>query len=155
MVDDKLRADENFISLYQIESTDANSIVAMIRDVILRLNLTFTKLRGQCYDSAALMSGTRNGVSTQILKEEPRAVYTHCCGHSLNLACNDTIKQCKVMKDALEITQKIAKLVKRSPQRDLLLHRLKDLLADNTPGVRVLFPTRWTVRGQTLQCLKL
>ena len=70
-----------------MESTDANSIVAMIRDVMLRLNISFAKLRGQCYNGAASMSGVRNGVSTQILKEEPRAVYTHCYGHSLNLAC--------------------------------------------------------------------
>ena len=72
----------------------------MIRDVKLRLNLASTKLRGQCYDGAASMSGIRNGGSTQVLKEEPRAVYTHCYGHSLNLACNDTVKQCEVMKDA-------------------------------------------------------
>ena len=154
-VDDELSANEEFIGLYQIESTDSNSIVAMIRDVILRLNLTLAKLRGQCYDGAASMSGIRNGVSTQILKEEPRAVYTHCYGHSLNLACNDTIKQSKVIKDALEVTQEIAKLVKRSPQRDSLLHRIKDQLADNTPGVRVLCPTRWTVRGHALYCIRI
>ena len=92
------------------------------------------------------MSGVRNGVSTQILKEEPRAVYTHSCGHSLNLACCDRIKKCKIMKDALDITQVIAKQVKRSPQRDSLLHCLKEQLSDNTPGVRVLCPTRWTVK---------
>ena len=78
----------------------------------------------------------------QILKEEPREVYTHSYRHSLNLACSDTIKKCKIMKDSLEIAQEIAKLVKRSPQRDSLLHRLKEQLSDNTSGVRVLYPTR-------------
>ena len=27
---------------------------------------------------------------------EPRAVYTYCYGHALNLAAGDTLKQCKV-----------------------------------------------------------
>ena len=92
-VDDELEAHEEFIGLYQMESTDANSIVAMTRDVMLRLNISFAKLSGQCYDGAASMSGVRKGVSTQILKEEPRAVYTYCYGNSLNLACCDTIKK--------------------------------------------------------------
>ena len=58
------------------------------------------------------------------------------------------------MKDALEITQEIAKLVKRSPQRASVLHRLKDQLADSAPGVRVLCPTRWAVREQALHCIR-
>jgi hypothetical protein len=41
------------------------------------------------------MSGAKSGVSTQILKEEPRAIYTHCYGHALNLAAGDTIKKNK------------------------------------------------------------
>ena len=98
-------------------------------------------------------AGVRNGVSAQTLKEEPSAVYTHCYGQSLNLACCDTIKKCKIIKDALEITQEIAKLVKRSPHRDSLLHRLKEQLSDNTPGIRVLCQTRWTVRSQALHCI--
>ena len=63
------------------------------------------------------MSGVRTGVATQIMKEEPRAVFTHCYGHSLNLACRDTIKQCKVMHDALDVTYQITKLIKNVPRR--------------------------------------
>ena len=48
------------------------------------------------------MSGIRNGVATQLCKEEPRAVYTHCYGHALNLAVSDAIKGSKVMKSCLK-----------------------------------------------------
>ena len=41
---------------------------------------------GQCYDGASAMSGTRSGVAKNQLDEELCAVYTHCCGHALNLA---------------------------------------------------------------------
>ena len=50
-----------------------------------------TIICGQCYDGASNMSGTRNGVAKCIQDEEPRAIFTHCYGHSLNLAAGDTI----------------------------------------------------------------
>ena len=45
----------------------------MIKDTLLRLNLSLTRVRGQCYDRAANMAGIRSGVAKQLL-EEPRAV---------------------------------------------------------------------------------
>ena len=122
-------------------------------DVMLRLNLSFTKLRGQCYDGAASISGARTGVATQVKCEEPRAVYTHSYGHSLNLACSDTIKKCKVLNDALEVTQEIFKLVKKSPHRDAVLHRVKEQTSDSSPVIRVLCPTRWTVKANALHSI--
>ncbi len=153
-VDQEFQAHEDFIGLYQLMSgTSANSIMDMIRDVMLRLNLSFAKLRGQCYDGASSMSGIRTGVATQISKEEPRAVYTHCYGHSLNLACSDTIKQCKVIKDCLDVTYEITKLIKKSPKRDAILTKIKEQISDTSPGVRTLCPTRWTIKAKSLKSI--
>ena len=52
-------------------------------------------------------------------------MYTHCYGHALNLACGDTIKQSKVMRDALDTTHEITKLIKKSPKRDTRFEALK------------------------------
>ena len=57
------------------------------------LNLTLTNCRGQWYDGASNMTGSKGGVSTQLSKEEPRALYTHCYGHALNLAVSDMMKK--------------------------------------------------------------
>ena len=103
-------------------------------------------MRGQCYDCAATMSGKKSGVATRLCAEEPRAVFTHCYGHSLNLACGDAIKQWKLMRDALHTTHEITKLIKKSPARDAIFKRLREEIGSDTPGIRVLFPTRWTVR---------
>ena len=46
---------------------------------------------------------------------EPRALYLHCYGHSLNLAVSDTLKEVKVMSDALDHALEICKLLKFSP----------------------------------------
>ena len=152
-VSDDLIAHEDFVGLYGIENTEAKTLVNMTLDVLTRLNLSIKKLRGKCYDGASAMSGPRSGVAKQIRDLESRAVYTHCYGHSLNLACMDTIKSSKVMQEALDITAEITKLVKLSPRRGTIFQRLKDELAPLDPGIRVLCPTRWTVKAEALKSI--
>ena len=93
-----LVVEEEFVGLYNTADTSANTLVSILHDCLLRLNLSVNKLRGQCYDGASSMAGKRNGVAKQITNLEERAVYTHCYGHSLNLACCDTIKRIKFLK---------------------------------------------------------
>ena len=152
-MDDDLCIREEFIGLYKVPSIEASSLVFVIKDTLLRMNLTLAKACGQCYDGAINMSGIRNGVATQIQNEESRAIFTHCYGHSLNLAARDTIKKCKIMKKALEMMHEITKLVKYSPRRENLFHSIKGEMAPGTPGVRTLCPTRWTVRADSMQSI--
>ena len=84
----------------------------MIKDVLLRFSLSLNRLRGQRYDGASSMSGAKTGVAIQILAEEPKAIYTHCYGHALNLACSDAVKKCKLMINTLDVTYEITKLLK-------------------------------------------
>ena len=55
------------------------------------------------------MSGKRSRVAKQIEEEEPKAIYTYCFGHALNLAAGDTTKACTTLKNALDITLEITK----------------------------------------------
>ena len=57
------------------------------------------------------------------------------------------------MKSALETTFEITKLVKYSPRREQLLKAIKDKIAPGSPGVRVLCPTRWTVRAESMMSI--
>ena len=77
-------------------------------------------------------------------------MFIHCYGHALNLACGDAMKGCKILKSALETTQEITKLVKFSPKREVLFEEKKQEVAPDTPGIRLLCPMRWTVRGDSL-----
>ena len=54
------------------------------------------------------------------------------------------------MRDALDTTFEISKLVKYSPKRDNLFEKLKQELTPDTAGLRVLCPIRWTVRAESL-----
>ncbi|XP_062517927.1 zinc finger MYM-type protein 1-like [Corticium candelabrum] len=148
-----LQMDEEFIGLYQTSTTDAATLAALIKDVFLRLNVSMKKLRGQCFDGASAMSGYKTGVAKRINDIEPRAVFTHCYGHALNLAANDTLKQSKLMKDVLDKSREITKLIKYSPRREGIFMKLKESLPASSTGIRVLCPTRWTVRADTLSSI--
>ena len=150
-VDDKLEAHEEFIGLYMTSSITADSLVVIIKDTLLQMNLKIEHCRGQCYDGASAMSGAKNGVAKQISADEPRAVYTHCYSHVLNLSVSDCIKQCKVIKLAMETVGEISRLIKKSPKRDSLFDKIKSSLAPETPGFQTLCPTRWTVRAASLK----
>ena len=79
-----------FVGLYYLSVIDAQSIVDAIKDAFLRFQIPFTKRRGQRYDGCSTMAGARAGVAVKIQELEPQAVFTHCCGHALNLAVSDT-----------------------------------------------------------------
>ena len=101
---------------------------------------------------AANMSGAKSGVGSSSLMRSPEH-YTHCYGHTLNLAYGDTIKRCKLLQDTLDTTYEITKLIKFSPRRNAIFSNAKDLLAPDTCGIQSLCPTRWTVGAYALQSI--
>ena len=83
-----------------------------------------------------------------------QCTFTAIYGHALNLAVADTLKQSKLMKDSLEITGEITKLIKYCPRRDGICQRLKEtFLMGSTPGIRMLCPTRWTVCAESINSI--
>ena len=59
---------------------------------IVNLGLDIQNCVGHGYDGAAVMSSNIVGASSVILEKNPRALYTHCVSHSLNLAVIDSSK---------------------------------------------------------------
>ena len=88
------------------------------------------------------MSWSKGSVVVELQKEEPRALYTHCYGHALDLAFSDADKKCKITRDGLDSSYELIKLVKKSPRWDAILQKLKQQMPDDSPGIRVLCPTR-------------
>ena len=149
-VDENFVVHEDFFGIHPLERTTADDIVFIIKDVLLRMNPKIQNARGQCYDGAATMAGKKKGVATQIKAINRKCLYTHCYGHALNLAVADAVKSVKCIGDALEVVREIGKLVKKSPQLDTKLEKIRSETKNNSCGVHDLCPTRWTVRGEGL-----
>jgi hypothetical protein len=74
-VDEQLDVHEEVIGYYSLETTTSANIVSTIKDALLRMDLSISNCRGQCYDGASSMSGSRSGVATQLAILEPKALY--------------------------------------------------------------------------------
>lgn len=75
----------------------------------------------------------------------------------LNLACSDAVKSSTVLRDVLDVTREITKLIKESTKREATFRNLKESqnLETSSPGIRVLCPKRWTVTADALQSVIL
>lgn len=124
-VDDNLDVQEEAIGMHNLDSTDAKYLFKVVKDILLRFNLSINNCRGQCFDGASNMAGTWSGVCTRFTTLEPRALFTHCYGHSLNLATQDTLKTIKIMEDCMDTVYEITKLIKKSPKRDVIFNSIK------------------------------
>ena len=137
--------------LYAVDNITSETLVNSLKNVLPRMGLSVQNCQGQCYDGANNMVGSKSGVATHIQEKEPRAILTHCYGHSLQLAVGDMVREVRKLRDALDTTSEISKLLKYSPKRDRMFEKLKAELAPKTPVFRVLCPTRWTIRAASLQ----
>ena len=124
-IDENLTSYEDFAGLYEMEKTDADSIVRIIKDSLLGFGFDKEKLRGQCYDGCSMMMGKKTSVSKQIKDDvQPLALPTHCYAHSLNLACGDWMKNSSVVSKSLATSYDITTLIKFSPKRDSHLRKI-------------------------------
>ena len=48
---------EEFIGLYVVDNIQALTLKAVIKDTLLRMNLSFKRIRRECYDGASTMAG--------------------------------------------------------------------------------------------------
>ena len=57
--EDILEVHEEYLRFYCAESIGADSLAKVIKDTLLHMKLSITKLRGQYYDGCNTMSGTK------------------------------------------------------------------------------------------------
>lgn len=100
---------------------------------------------------AANMAGGCTGIVTQIAQVESKAIYMHCYSDALKLVTSDTIKNRNVLQNSVHTNQVIWMILKHSLRCDVLFHKLKEELAQNTPSFGTLCPMRWTVWAWSLQ----
>ena len=113
------------------------------------MNLRIENARGQCYDGASVMAGAKSGVASRIKSLNRKCLYTHCYGHALNLCVKDACNKVTCLKNTMDATKEICKLVKKSPQRESHLKKVRIEKRNKEKHVHAFCPTRWTVQGST------
>ena len=81
-----LEVHEDVIGFYAVANISSATIVKVIKDALVRIQLGLNKCRGQCYDGASSMSGPRSGVAKQLRDEELRT----CSLSTLPWSCTES-----------------------------------------------------------------
>ncbi|XP_063754288.1 zinc finger MYM-type protein 1-like isoform X1 [Eleginops maclovinus] len=151
-IDKNLQPREEFIGLYQVTSTTGENIASAAKDVLLRLNLPLSQLRGQAYDGAANMSGRMQGVQAHLKKEQPLAVYVHCGPHCINLITQAACASSTIIRDAIHLVHELGVLFHQSMKFRAIFATIakSDHTAPYT-SLKPLCPTRWTVRTPAIR----
>ena len=119
-VDENSEIREEFVNFLKLERVRAVDITNAIVSCLEGLGLSFNELRGQGYDGASTMSGEKSGVQKRIREKQPKALYTHCAGHSLNLVM---VSSCSVLsvRNAIDHIKSLTLWIKASAKREGLL----------------------------------
>ena len=73
---DSLEVTEDFIGVYQVDNIQSKTLAAALKDALVHMALRLDDVRGQCYDGASNMMGSKGGVATFIQKEAHKALTT-------------------------------------------------------------------------------
>jgi hypothetical protein len=107
-------------------------------------------MSGTGYDNGSNMKGKHQGVQRKLLDINPRAFYSACGCHSLNLTlCDMATKTCGRAKDFFGIIQRIYKAFANSTKK-------WQILQDNITGwtVKSVSATRWESRVENKRKIK-
>ncbi|KAK5874574.1 hypothetical protein PBY51_019510 [Eleginops maclovinus] len=152
-VDSDLLPHEDFVGLYQVSSTTGKELARMATDVLLRLNLPLSCLRGQSYDGAANMAGGAKGVQAVIKETQPLALYVHCGPHCINLVTQTACSTSTIMSDALDLVHKLGNLYHLSGKYKTIFKEVAQSEEGSFRTLRPLCPTRWLMRVVAIQAV--
>ena len=140
---------ECLLSFLYLDRANADSISRSILEAISdpSVYLDPHQIRGQSYDGASVMSSARAGVQAKIKEVSPRALFTHCYSHCLNLAI---AASCSVqeVRNLISIINESHLFLANSPKRQRLFElTVKEFLPSSSHGkLPGLCKTRWVER---------
>ena len=69
------------------------------------------------------MAGEKSGVQRRILNKQPKALYTHCSGHSFNLVIAHACEEPSI-RNCVPVMKAITLWIRASPKRESLLKQV-------------------------------
>ena len=86
-VDRKNNIRQEFVSFLECSyGLSGQSLYRTIKEFLASAGIDISDCRGQDYDGAGAVAGKNQGLSVHGLRVNPKALYTHCSCHRLNLA---------------------------------------------------------------------
>ena len=121
----KYMVEEHFVGFWSTHSTTAEALFELLKQILGAVGLCFSNLRSQRYDGASNMRGRYSGLSARIKEIEPRAIYTHCYTHILNLVLSHACQSIQDVRNAFGIVASIYNFIEGSAKRHLIFQSVR------------------------------
>ena len=114
---------ERFIGFHRcVTGVSGQALADDILEMLAEWQLQPHLLRGQAYDGAGAMAGKTKGAASRIKEKYPKALYTHCAAHRLNLC---VMKCCSIreVNNMMQSADSVSRFFDNSPKRQLALDK--------------------------------
>ena len=157
-VDAEKNVQEEFVGFSECKSGVTGEALPdnIVENLASTCQLNMQKLCGQAYDGAGAMAGKTRGVAARIMASYPKAVYTHCSSHVLNL-CVVRSANIPDVRNMMDIASSVAAFFNNSPKRQLALQQhITDLHQEHSElpkrkKLKDLCRTRWVERHDAFE----
>ena len=141
--------EESFLGFIDVKDTTGQGLFDAVQNQLKQIDLDIDNVRGQGYDNGSNMKGGNKGVQKKFLDVNPRAFYSACGCHSLNLTLCDMAKNCGRAKDFFGIIQRIYTTFTNSTKK-------WQILKDNIKGwtLKSVSATRWESRVESVKAIR-
>ncbi|WZZ83715.1 zinc finger MYM-type protein 1 isoform X1 [Brassica napus] len=143
------KIEEFFLTFLVTKDKTGEGLFGTLQDVLADLGLSIDDIRGQGYDNGSNMKGKHKGVQKRLLEINPRAVYTPCGCHSLNLALSDIACSSDIAVLFFGVVQRIYCLFSSSTNNC-------DIFKEIVNGITVkpFSQTRWESRINSIKAIR-
>jgi hypothetical protein len=107
ILENPIKVEEHFVEFITVDDTTGEGLFNDMIGLIKKLDLNIDDIRGQGYDNRSNMKGKERGVQKRLLDINPKAFYTPCGCHSLNLVLCDIANSCPKAISFFGIVQRI------------------------------------------------
>lgn len=145
--------EERFLAFSEcVTGVSGEAIADRILQLLADWQLSATHCRGQTYDGAGAMAGKNKGAASRIQGVYPKAIYTHCAAHALNLC---VVKCCSIpeIQNTMDTADSICRFFSNSPKRQLALERWihETLEGEHRRKLKLMCKTRWVERHEAFE----
>ena len=149
-----LKIEERFLGFSECEtSVSGQAIAAHILKLLETWQLPASQLHGQTYDGAGAMAGKTKGAVARITELYPKALYTHCASHILNL-CIVACCSIPAIRNTMDTADCVYRFLDNPPKRQLALEKwIIEVLPDGEKRrkLKSVCKTRWVERHEAFE----